>query len=232
MERLTAGLGGAARVLATAPRRVAWELGRAGRAVVRRIGWAGLTLAGGVLVAVLAGWVRQGQAERLAHARQQLLIQQAQPVLRPLALAGSAVQDGTDGTDGTGGRARLAEFDAYLPRHDDIPATLAALFNLAQREGLSIARGEYKAQADGPGRFLRYRMSLPVQGDAAAIRRFMLAALQRHKTLALESVQFKREQPATAEVEARIQWVLLTRLPGAGADAVPLAAAGAARQPE
>lgn len=224
MERLTATLAGATRVLAAAPRRVAWELRRAGHAVVRRVGWAGITLAAGVAVALGAGWVREGQAGRLAHAQQQLLIQQAQPVVR--------ARGGANGPAGLEGRARLAEFDAYLPSHDDIPATLAALFNLAQREGLSIARGEYKAQADGPGRFTRYRMTLPVQGDAAAIRRFMLAALQTHKTLALESVQFKRERPATAEVEARIQWVLLTRMPGTGADTAPLASAGPARTSE
>jgi len=75
-------------------------------------------------------------------------------------------------------------------------------------------------------------MTLPVQGDAGAIRRFMLAALLAHKTLALESVQFKRDRAATAEVEARIQWVLLTRLPGVpGAEAAPVAtAAGPVRQ--
>lgn len=221
MERLTPLLGDAAHLLATAPRRVAWELRRAGRAVVRPLGWAGATLAAGLAMAGVAGWVRQGQAERLVQAQQQVLIQRAQPVGRP-----------ADVPAGLDGRARLAEFDAYLPRHEEIPATLAALFNLAQREGLSIARGEYKAQADGPGRFLRYRMALPVQGDAAAIRRFMLAALQAHKTLALESVQFKRERPGVAAVEARIQWVLLLRLPGVEAEAGPVATAGAARKLE
>ncbi len=227
MERLSATLAEATRVLAAAPRRVAWALRRAGHAVVRRVGWAGLALAAGGVVVWVAGWVREHQAGRLAHAQQQVLIQQAQPVVRVL-------QGALGGVNGAGseGRARLAEFDAYLPSHDGIPTALADLFTLAQREGLSIARGEYKAQADGPGRFMRYRMTLPVQGDAAAIRRFMLAALQAHKTLALESVQFKRERPATAEVEARIQWVLLTRLPGARGDAAPLASAGAARVPE
>jgi len=217
VERLTLLLGDIAHLLSTVPRRVSWESRRAGRAVVQHIGWAGATLVAGLVMAGAAGWVRQDQAERLMQGQQQVLIQRAQLVARP-----------ADRPAERDGRARLAEFDAYLPRHDEIPATLAALFNLAQREGLSIARGEYKAEADGPGRFLRYRMTLPVQGDAAAVRRFMLAALQAHKTLALESVQFKRERSGAAEVDARIQWVLLLRLPGGEAEAGPVATAGAA----
>lgn len=218
MERLSAGwtLGwsDAAAWLATAPRRGVWELRRFGRTLVRRLGGAGIALVLGVAVAALAGWMHHVQAERLARAQQDVRVQQAQPMVRPASISGSS------------GRTHLAEFDAYLPAHDDIAVTVGALFSLAQREGLSIARGEYKAQPDEPGRFLRYRMTLPVQGDAGAIRRFMLAALLAHKTLALESVQFKRDRAATAEVEARIQWVLLTRLPGApGAEAAPVATA-------
>jgi hypothetical protein len=60
---------------------------------------------------------------------------------------------------------------------------------------------------------LRYRMTLPVKGDAQAIHQFMAAALKAHKTLALDAVQFKRERIESGEIEARIQWVLLTRLP-------------------
>jgi hypothetical protein len=205
VERLSAGwtLGwsDAAAWLTTAPRRGVWELRRFGRTLVRRLGGAGIAVVFGVAVAALAGWRHHVQAERLARVRQDVRVQQAQPVVRPAAI-------------GSNGRTHLAEFDAYLPAHDDIAVTVGALFSLAQREGLSIARGEYKAQPDEPGRFLRYRMTLPVQGDAGAIRRFMLAALLAHKTLALESVQFKRDRAAMAEVEARIQWVLLTRLPG------------------
>jgi hypothetical protein len=48
-------------------------------------------------------------------------------------------------------------------------------------------------------------------GDAQAIHQFM-AALKAHKTLALDAVQFKWERIESSEIEARIQWVLLTRL--------------------
>jgi hypothetical protein len=217
MEGMKARLDGAAAALADGPRRAAWELRRGGRGLRRRIGAAGLLLLAGLAASGLALWAQQRELQALAQLRQQWLVQQAQPVARPVD------------TRALDGRARLAEFDAYLPGHGEIPATVGALFNLAQQEGLTIARGDYKAQPDAAGGFLRYRMTLPVQGDAAAIRRFMLAALRGHKTLALESVQFKRERAATAEVEARIQWVLFSRMPLPGSGMLAVAAPAGAR---
>ena len=87
------------------------------------------------------------------------------------------------------------------------------LISLATDSGLLLARGEYKAQAEMQGGFLRYGMTLPVKGDPQAIHTFILTALAQNRTLALEGIQFKREQIESPEIEARLQWVLLTRLP-------------------
>jgi len=116
-------------------------------------------------------------------------------------------------TDSLDGRARLKAFDDYLLVHENIPNVVQDLFSLARDEQLSIAHGEYRPQIDVQGRFLRYQMTLPVKGDAQAIYRFIQAALLAQKTLALESVQFKRERIESPNIEARIQWVVLTRLP-------------------
>jgi hypothetical protein len=61
-------------------------------------------------------------------------------------------------------------------------------------------------------------MSLPVQGEAQAIYRFISLALRKHETLALNNVQFKRAGIESKKVEAQIQWVLFTRLPGDSAN--------------
>jgi hypothetical protein len=50
--------------------------------------------------------------------------------------------------------------------------------------------------------------------------------LASQRTLALESVQFKRQGIDSSEVEARIQWTLMTQLPY---DGVPAATKGALR---
>lgn len=113
------------------------------------------------------------------------------------------------------GRERLQAFEANLARYEGIPETLESLFHLADQEGLRFQRGEYKIDPDRHGNFIRYRMVLPVKGHAQAIHRFMLAALQAHPSLALSAVQFRREQIGTADIEARVHWVLLTAKPGA-----------------
>jgi hypothetical protein len=41
----------------------------------------------------------------------------------------------------------------------------------------------------------------------------MLAALREHRTLALESVTFKRERVEAHDIEARIQFAFITTVP-------------------
>jgi len=184
-------------------RRAAWALRRAGRLLVRQIGGAGLlaVLCGGLALAV---WLYQRQAERSLS---ELAAQQAGLAPRPVQPTNRIDDDDT---------ARLAEFQRLLIAPDDIPTVVQDLIGLAQQQGLRLPRGEYKAQAEALGGFLRYRMNTPIKGPVEAIHAFIQAALRAHRTLALESVQFRREQVLSNQVEARIQWTLLTRLPERG----------------
>ena len=120
-----------------------------------------------------------------------------------------------------GSRQRVKLFDQQLLPHADIPTALQDLFNLAEDEQLVIARGDYRPQLDTQGGFLRYRMSLPVKGEARAVLRFLHKALRTQKALALESVQFKREHAGASEVEARLQLALLVQLPPRVAGVAP-----------
>jgi hypothetical protein len=115
---------------------------------------------------------------------------------------------------GSEGREKLKSFEQNLLPHAKIPVVVQALLRLAEDDGLSIRRGDYRLQADAGGGFVRYQMTLPVKGTAPAIHHFIQAALLDHSALALESVQFKRERIESSEIEARLQWVLLTALPG------------------
>ena len=56
-------------------------------------------------------------------------------------------------------------------------------------------------------------MTLPIKGESGAINRFVQAALLTEPALVLESIQFKRDRPDAQQIEARLQWALLTRLP-------------------
>lgn len=196
-----------------------WELRRAVRAFSRRLGLAGWLLLGCGVAAAAALAVAQRQAgviaaldARLADAtaRRGASALSAKPA--PVATAGRAAAQGN-----------LDAFDRILLPHDDIPLVVEDILRLADESGLSIKRGDYRPQADVAGAFLRYRMTLPVKGAAPAIHRFLQASLRAQKTLALESVQFKRDRIDSPEVEARVQWAIFTRLPaGAVLPSTPL----------
>lgn len=186
--------------------RILWETRRAGRAFTRRFGASGWSVLALIAVGMIAWCIEVHEREALGELTARAA---ARTMLRAPA------PGPTDEAERADGRTRLKAFEDYLPAHEDIPTAVQDLLQLAQIEDLSIRRGEYRPQPDPVGGFFRYRMSLPVRGEAPAVRRFMQAALRTHKTLALESVQFVRERSDSQVIEARIQWVLLTRLPAA-----------------
>jgi hypothetical protein len=208
MGRLTPGarLGGA---MAQLPQQAAWELRRFAAVVSRRAGAAAWLLAGCVIVGAGA-WTIERQQQRL---RADTRLLSTPPGGTDAARPSLMVDDG---------RHRLAAFERLLFEHADIPIVVRSLLDLAEQEQLSVVRGDYRADPDTAGQFMRYRMSVPVNGEAAKIHRYLMAALRAHPTLALESVQFKRQRIESGEVEARIQWVLFTRLAAHRAPAGPV----------
>ena len=182
---------------------LSWETRRSMRALGRRIGAAGALVAASLAVGVVAWSVEGRQTAEARQTLSRLFEQSSAPVPRVLAAA-------------DGSRQRIELFDEQLLPHADIPTAVQDLFNLAEDEQLVIARGDYRPQLDVEGGFMRYRMSLPIKGKPRAVLRFVHQALRRQKSLALESVQFKREQAGAAEVEARLQWVLLVSAPRPG----------------
>lgn len=182
-------------------RRVQWETLRLVRMLQLRVGW-GVLAGGAAIIAslLLAIWSFQMQGNiREVGARIDLERSTAKPRQAPTSSA-----------------QRLDAFYSALPAADEIPATISRLIDLAEKQRLLLLSAEYRATTDVPGRYLRYRIVLPVSGDAGAVQEFMLAALREHRALALESVTFKRERIEARNVEARIQFALITRTPATG----------------
>jgi|GEM_PF-830018 len=187
-----------------------WELRRKGRFFTRQFGLFGWV----VLVCAVIGLVsflvvfEQNAQKKILQARISERIS-----LDKIHSSRVTPIDYLNKSNTTDSRARLKDFDLFLLPHEDIPVAVQDLLRLADDEGLLIQRGEYRPQNDIAGNFMRYRMSLPVKGTAAKIHHFIQAALLAQKNLALEGVQFKRERIESADIEASIQWVLLTKLP-------------------
>ena len=186
--------------------RIGWGTQRFVRSVWRRmsgyLGWAGMVTVFAGLAMFVAVWIWDSQERRLAEIQKQSRLQAVmhRQVPPPVIEQGDA-------------RSRLRDFENYLLQHEEIPTVVQDVLMRADAEGLRLIRGDYKAQSEPQGLFMRYRMTLPVKGDADAIHRFMLDVLKENRTLTLENVQFKRARSDSREIEARIQWVLLTRVP-------------------
>ncbi len=177
------------------PPRLQWEAQR----LWRSLGWP--CAIGAACLALAAFAVQQGDA--LAAHQQQLTAQLA-AAARQSALPTAPITLDADADS-------LAAFHAYLPAHDSIPDQLKALLEVAQKSGVTLAKADYKPQADGNTAFLRYQITLPVKAEYAQLQTFIVDALQELPTLTLDSVLFKREQIEAGEIDAHIQFILLVK---------------------
>jgi hypothetical protein len=181
-----------------APSRLGARIGWEARRIGRRLGWSALLGAGLLALAAAAAW----QSHAMMQRQQQLAVQvSAARSAKPMAVAA-----------GPGGAARqLAAFYAYLPAHDTIPDLLKQLVGIAEKNGVTLAKADYKPQPEDNADFLRYQVTLPIKADYAKVQGFIVGALRGLPTLTLDSVTFKREQIETGDVEARVQFNLLVR---------------------
>lgn len=107
----------------------------------------------------------------------------------------------------------IKAFETLLLPHEDIPDLVRSVLQIAEDEGLTIERGDYQSEIDQQGRFSRYKMNLPVKGPSKSIYRFMRKTLVIHGNVTLDGLQFKREGVGSEVIEAKIHWIILTKLP-------------------
>ncbi len=176
--------------------RTQWELRRVAVRATRRcspVTWA--TSAMVLLAAVLAVWAWRLSiaAADLHTAIQELQSKAALPAetAQPVALT-------------------AADIEAALPSEDSPAQIVQQLIALARREELTLNAGEYKLADNSRAGVKTYRMRLPMSGDAAAIQRFVMQAVNEHRTLGVESLQMRRERVEATDVEASVQFVLVT----------------------
>jgi hypothetical protein len=191
------------------PRRTVLQLAPASRFrwLSRRwrsiLGWPGVA-ALGMLVSLLPFYL---SAVRPLQAHLEEVRQSVSRQLRHDAHAGK--QDGgLQGPD-----EQLDQYYRFFPPVRSAPQWLEKLVALAESCGLGIDQGEYQAAPDKVGRLVRFQMTLPVKGEYQQIRRFLAALPGEFPVVALEKVQFERQNIADPAVEARIGLVLFLGRP-------------------
>lgn len=179
---------------------IGWTLRRGGARLLRRAGWGRLLIAC-FLVLLVSIWAAHWHLRTKLRAEQRA---SAIAAKKPQAPGLWAPANRTLDQD-------LQAFEARLPSTDEGMQILAALFTLAEKHKLALARGDYKLQPDATANFVRFRMSLPMKGEARVIQRFVQEAMLAHPTLAFDSITFKRDRVDAQMVEAKIQWTLIMR---------------------
>ena len=92
-----------------------------------------------------------------------------------------------------------------------IQQRLADLIEMATRSGLVSVRTEHRlASSEG---IERLRVTMPLAGSYAQLRRFVGAALAHDAALSLDGLKIRRASPQSIEVEAELQWSLFGRAP-------------------
>lgn len=100
----------------------------------------------------------------------------------------------------------VQQWQAALPSPRDRQQRLADLLELGLRLDLSGVRTEHRlSTSEG---LERLRVTMPLTGSYAQLRRFIGAALAHDPALSLDAVKLRRVSPLSSDVEAELQWSL------------------------
>ncbi|STQ93335.1 Uncharacterised protein [Janthinobacterium lividum] len=170
--------------------------------LLRRLG-APACLAVALFALGAAAWVWAWQQRAVAA---QL---EARPLPQPaLAVVAAAAAPATASEN-------LARFYAALGQQRHAEQQVKQLFDLAAKNGLLLAQGEYKSGYDKASRVATYQVTLPLKGSYAAVSQFALQALRAVPFASLDELSFRREQIADTDLEARLRLTFyLTDTPG------------------
>ncbi|TWI65119.1 hypothetical protein IP91_02525 [Pseudoduganella lurida] len=102
----------------------------------------------------------------------------------------------------------LALFHATLGEKRHAEQQVKTLFDLAEKSGLTLNRGEYKFGYDRASGVTTYQIALPVKGAYRNIWQFVLQALAAVPFAALDEVSFRRDTIADPAVDARLRFTL------------------------
>lgn len=105
-------------------------------------------------------------------------------------------------------RGQLADFYAFFPLTQAVPEMLGKIQRAAQRNDLTLAKGEYKLAEERDFRLARYQVTLPVTGAYSQVRGFVNDVLDAVPAAALEELTLEREAIGDDELEARVRFTL------------------------
>jgi hypothetical protein len=106
----------------------------------------------------------------------------------------------------------LARFYAFFPPAEALTKELERLYAHARASELHLQEGEYRLEPRASG-LTTYRVTLPVRGTYAQVRKFVGRVLQDMPTASLDTLRFERKRPAEAQLDAQLRFTLYLRPP-------------------
>jgi len=114
---------------------------------------------------------------------------------------------------GTRDRAdELRRFYSLFPPIDQLPNELERVYALARAADLQMQQSEYRLEARGG--LVAYRVTFPMRGTYAQLRRFVGATLQEMPIAALDALRFERKKAGDTMLEAQLRLTIYFRPDG------------------
>jgi hypothetical protein len=87
----------------------------------------------------------------------------------------------------------------------DINAAVLRLFAAADENKLALLEGDYRLASSADARYRTYTISLPLKGNYPSIRTFLAQCLRNDPRLALDALEFRRDQIADENLQVRVK---------------------------
>jgi hypothetical protein len=100
---------------------------------------------------------------------------------------------------------RRERFYAALPATPEVTQYVERIYAAANAEKLSLMHGEYTGSDLPAAGLVRYKITLPLKGSYAQVRRFIAESQKTVPGLTLDDVTVSRQNIGDAQVEARVQ---------------------------
>lgn len=87
----------------------------------------------------------------------------------------------------------------------EINDAVLRLFAAAEEHKLALLEGDYRLASSADARYRTYTISLPLKGNYPSIRAFLAQCLRNDPRLALDALEFRRDQIADENLQVRVK---------------------------
>jgi len=95
----------------------------------------------------------------------------------------------------------------------EINAAVLRLFSAAEENKLALLEGDYRLASSADARYRIYTISLPLKGNYPSIRAFLAQCLRNDPRLALDALEFRRDQIGDENLQVRVKLSLFVGAP-------------------